>query len=50
MSGINHYRKRIRTIDKGNAKSLCPMCGENEYLEHVMLCEKNKEEREEWKK
>ena len=50
ISGINHYGKRIMTIDKDNTTAACHVCSENEDWEHVLSCAKNKDNREEWEK
>ena len=47
---INPYGERIKRIDNGNKTAACPVCGEKEYWDHVLLCEQNKIEREEWEK
>ena len=47
---IIHYGKRIRIIDKDNRTEVCPVCDENEDWEYAVLCEKNKDNREEWGK
>ena len=44
--GINHYRNRTRKIDKINKKVLFIARGEYEFWEHVVLCQKIKENRE----
>ena len=40
----------IRMIDKNNEAEVCPVCSENEEWDHAVLYEKNKNNREEWKK
>ena len=49
-SGINHYRNRIKMIDKSNKKVVCHLCNENEDWNYVMLYEKNKDNRKHWAK
>ena len=46
--GINCYGERINRIDKSNTISVCPSYGEIEDWEHILLCEQNKNQREEW--
>ena len=50
IAGINHYRKRIGTIDKDDVTAVCHACSENEDWEHFALWEKNKDKREELKR
>ena len=50
VSEINYYGKRIGTTCKDNSTSVCPACNENEDWEHVVLCENNKNNREEREK
>ena len=47
---MNHYRERIKKIDKNSKTAVCPVCSEDEDWEHVILWEKSKENREEWEK
>ena len=49
-TGINIYGDRIKKIDKSNTKAFFPLCGADEDWEPVMLCEKNRENKEEWAK
>ena len=46
-AGINHYGEILKKIDKHNKTAACPGCGADEDWEHVILCEKSKENREE---
>ena len=49
-AGINQYGERIKKIDKSNKTAVCPICGEIEDWDHVLLCEHNKNNREKWVK
>ena len=42
VAGINHYGKRIRTIDKENVTAEYTVCVENEYWKHAVLCANKK--------
>ena len=34
-------------MDKSNTTSACPLCGEIKYWDHILLCEQNKNKRDE---
>ena len=38
----NLHGERIKGIDKSNKTVECPVCGEKEDWDHVLLCEKTK--------
>ena len=46
IAGVNLYGERINSIDKSNKTAEFPVCGEKEDWEHLLLCEKNKNERD----
>ena len=46
-SGMTYFGERIKKIDKSNKTLACHMCDVDEDWEHVILCEKNKENNEE---
>ena len=41
---------RIKLIDKVNKHAVCPSCDELETWDHVVLCDKMKDERDAWVK
>ena len=49
-AGTNICGERIKLIDKMNMNMVCPLCNEVETWEHVMLCNKQNEKRDEWLK
>ena len=51
MHRRNKYLWRIiKKIEKSDKKAACPACGDTEDWDHVLLCEQNKNKREEWAK
>ena len=50
ITGINKCGEIIMCIDNSNAIAACPLCGEIEYLNHLLLCENNRNKRKEWVK
>ena len=50
IAGMSLHGERTKKIDKSNKTGECPVCGEKEDWEHVLLCEKNENERDKWMK
>ena len=46
--GVNYYGNIIKNIYKSNETVVCPVCDAHEDCDHVILCEKNKGNTEEW--
>ena len=47
IAGMNLYGDIIKRIDKRNKTAVCPTYGEKEYWDHVLMCEQNKNKRDE---
>ena len=42
-AGMNHYEEITKKIDKNITEVACHVRGADEYWEHVMFCENNRE-------
>ena len=48
--GLNQHGERIKCINMINKTAVCPLCGKIEYLNRILLCKNNRNNRREWLK